>query len=207
MSTTPTKLNIMNSALRKVGSYHLESSDTSSTTYEIVNQAYLDAVLEVFADNIFNFNTRKSTLTAVNATAQTDEPYEYYFNLPSDLNALIALRHPTDHYAITDFDNYNGQIHCNHNSVCIYYTVIPDLSSSATTLPPYLNRVVVLHIAQAIAIELSGSENRHEILHVQYVKALRRARLMEARQGPAQAFIGDYNSRVIESHQGYGSLH
>lgn len=207
MSTTPTKLNIMNSALRKVGSYYLESDDTSSTTYNIVNQAYLDAILEIFADNIFNFNTRKATLTAVNSEAQTDEPWEYYFNLPSDHNALIALRHPTDHYAITDFDNYNGQIYCNHSSVCIYYTVIPDLSSAATTLPAYLNRLVVLHIAQSISIELSGSENRHELLHVQYVKALRRARLMEARQGPAQAFIGDHNSRIIESHQGYGSLY
>lgn len=207
MSTTPTKLNILNSALRKVGSYFLDASDTTSTTYQITNQAYLDAVLEVFSENVFNFNTRKATLTAENSTAQTTEPWEYYFNLPTNHNFLIALRHPTEHYAITDYDIYNGQIHCNHSSLCIYYTIIPDLSSAATTLPAFLNRLVVLHIAQAIAIELSGSENRHEILHAQYVKALRRARVMEARQGAAQAFIDDTSSRVLESHQRYGSIY
>ena len=206
MSTTPTKLNIMNAALRKVGSYFLEADDTTSTTYQITNQAYLDAVLEIFAENKFNFNTKKVELTAVNPTAQTNEPYEYYFNLPSDYNFLVRLSHPTDFYTVSEYDFYNNQLHCNHATIDMCYTFIPDLSSSATTLPAYLNRLIALHMAQSIAIELSGSENRHEILHVQYVKALRRARVMEARQGPAQAFVSDGSSRVLESHQRYGTL-
>ena len=87
----------------------------------------------------------------------------------------------------------------------MYYTFVPDLSTNAAGLPAFLNRLMVLHIAQAIAIELSGSENRHEILHVQYVKALRRARTLEGRQGSAQSFIHDGNSRIIGTHNTYGS--
>lgn len=204
MSTTPTKLNIMNAALRKVGSYFLEADDTTSTTYQISNQAYLDAILEVFAENTFNYNTKKVTLTGV-ANPETD-PYEYYFDFPADYNLLVRINHTSDHYIISDYDFYNNQLHCNHASVSLCYTYIPDLSSSATTLPAYLNRLVVLHMAQSLAIELSGSENRHEILHVQYVKALRRARVLEGRQGPAQAFVSDGSSRVIESHQRYGEI-
>lgn len=206
MATTPTKLNIMNAALRKVGSYFLEADDTTSTTYRITNQAYLDAILEIFSENVFNFNTKKVELTAENSTALENEPYSYFFNLPSDFNFLIRLSHPTELYTISEYDFYNNQLHCNNAAIDICYTFVPDLSSTATTLPAFLNRLVALHIAQAIAIELSGSENRHEILHVQYVKALRRARVLQARQGPAQAFVSDASSRVLDSHKRYGTL-
>jgi hypothetical protein len=206
MATTPTKLNILNSALRKVGSYFLDASDTSSTTYQIVTQAYDDAILEVFSENVFGYNTKQVTLTAINATAYTDTLYEYAFNFPADFNFIINISHPTEFYHITDYQRVNGQLQCNHPSITLTYTYVPDLSSSATTLPAYINRLVVLHIAQAISIELSGSENRHEILNIQYNKALRRARVVEGRQGPAMSFVSDDSSRLIESHQRYGEI-
>jgi hypothetical protein len=196
----------MNAALRKVGSFHLESNDTTSTTYDITNQAYLDAILEVFAENVFNFNTKLVELTALNMSAYTSQPYEYVYNTPSDFNILVKICHPTEHYNITEYKFYNGQLHCNYPKVDIYYTFIPDLSSTATTLPAFLNRLVVLHIAQNISIELSGSENRHEILHAQYIKALRRSRIIEARQGPSESVIDDGTSRFIEVHQRYGKV-
>jgi len=198
----------MNSALRKVGSYHLESDDTTSATYQIVNQAYLDAVLEIFSENIFNYNTKKAALTAVNSESPTtDTQYEYYYTLPSDYNLLIYLTNKDNTAVIADYTFYDNQLHTNEKELCMYYTFVPDLSTSATALPAFLNRLIVLHIAQAIAIELSGSENRHEILHVQYVKALRRARTLEGRQGSAQSFIHDGNSRIIGTHHTYGSIY
>lgn len=206
MSTTPTKLNIMNSALRKVGSFHLEASDTTSATYEVVNQAYLDAVLEIFSENVFNYNTKKATLTAVNSTATTNTLYEYYYTLPTDFNFLNYITNKESTVVIRDYAFYDNQLHTNEKEICMYYTFIPDLSSSATALPPFLNRLLVLHIAYQIAIELSGSENRHEILRMEYEKALKRARVMDARQGAAQTFVGDYNSRIIEAHQRYGKI-
>lgn len=208
MSTTPTKLNILNSALRKVGSYHLEASDTTSATYEIVNQAYLDAILEVFSENIFNYNTKKAALTAVNSESpSTDSQYEYYYTLPSDFNLLTYLTDKEGTSLLTDYTFYDNQLHASEKELCMYYTFVPDLSGNATDLPAFLNRLVVLHIAQAIAIELSGSENRHELLHNQYVKALRRARTLEARQGNPQFFINDRNSRTIATHHSYGSIY
>jgi predicted oxidoreductase len=61
-------------------------------------------------------------------------------------------------------------------------------------------------MAQNMAIELSGSENRHEILHKQYTLALRRARTLEGRQGPAQQYIDDNNSCFVSAHQNYGKV-
>tara|TARA_R100000278_G_scaffold122188_1_gene107739 strand:- start:2283 stop:2903 length:621 start_codon:yes stop_codon:yes gene_type:complete len=206
MSTEATKLDILNSALRMVGSFHLESTDTTSTTYEIANSAYSQAITEVFGDNIFNYNTKFVELTAGNFTANTDEPYHYYYSLPSDFNILIKVCHPTDHYNITDYRFYNGLLHCNDPVIDIYYTFIPDLSSAATTLPAFLTRLLTLHMAQNMSIELSGSENRHEILHKQYTLALRRARTLEGRQGPAQQYIDDGNSCIVSAHQTYGKV-
>ena len=91
MSTTPSKLSILNSALRKVGSFHLDASDTTSTTYEIVNQAYNDAVLEVFAENTFILNTKKLSITPINTTAYTDQQYGYSYDFPDDLNILLYI--------------------------------------------------------------------------------------------------------------------
>lgn len=191
----------MNSALRKVGSFHLDADDTSSTTYEIVNQAYNDAVLEIFAENAFIMNTRKLDATSVNNIPYTDQQYEHSFTFPLQLNILLYITDKDSKQQIHEYAIYNNRLYTDSKEICMYYTDIPDLSVDASSLPPYLNRLIVLHVAQAIAIELSGSENRHELLHVQYTKALRRARVLEARQGPRiEGMINESNSRLIDAH-------
>jgi hypothetical protein len=203
MAIEATKLNILNSALRMVGSYHLESDDETSTTYEIASRAYSQAVTELFGDNIFNYNTKRVSLTGVDATEFKDYTKEYTF--PNDFNLFVRVE-TADDYLAADYRFANGKIYSSEETLKLTYTYIPDLETSASGLPAFITRLLSLHMAQNMAIELSGSENRHEILHVQYVKALRRARAIEARQGPAQAFISDGTSRVIESHQRYGEI-
>tara|TARA_B100001093_G_scaffold520277_1_gene614171 strand:- start:10990 stop:11610 length:621 start_codon:yes stop_codon:yes gene_type:complete len=206
MPTEATKLKILNSALRMVGSFHIDADDETSSTYEIATRAFSQAVTEVFGDNIFSYNTKSVELTAGNSTANTTEPYQYYYNLPSDFNILLKICHPTDHYNITDYSFYNGLFHCNDPVVDIYYTYVPDLSSAATTLPAFLTRLLTLHMAQNMTIELSGSENRHEILFKQYTLALRRARVLEGRSSPAQRYITDGSSSFIQAHCNYGKV-
>jgi len=206
MSTTPTKLNIMNAALRKVGSYFLDESDTTSTTYQITNQAYLDAILEIFSENRFSYNTTRVELSAVNVNPITNRPYENYFELPSNFNTLYYLEHPTQHYKISDYVIEQGTLFANEDSVNLYYTFVPDLEEYAESIPPFLNRVIVLHIAQALSIELSGSENRHEILFQQYMLALRRARVVDGRQGPSQSLMDDSTSTILGTHRTYGTI-
>tara|TARA_R100000951_G_C2618373_1_gene173575 strand:+ start:536 stop:1129 length:594 start_codon:yes stop_codon:yes gene_type:complete len=196
----------MNAALRKVGSYFLDASDTTSTTYELANQAYSDAILEIFAEHRFHFNTKKVTLHAANTTTLTDRPYQYQFQLPSDFNTLHDLEHPTQFYKISDYAIEQDQVYLDEPSINLYYTFIPDLELSAVSLPPFLNRIVVLHIAQALSIELSGSEGRHELLFQQYVVALRRARVISARQGASQSSIDDSTSKILGTQRTYGTI-
>ena len=205
--TTPNITDILNSALRRVGSSRLETGDTSSHLYTTVFEAYNDAVLEIFSENIFNYNTKKAALTATNSTSPTtDTQFEYNYSLPADFNVLKYLTNKENTLLIKDYTFYDNQIHTNEKEMCMYYSYIPDLSSSASGLPAFLNRLLALHIAQSIAIEISGDNNRHEILYIQYTAALKRARVMDARQGGAQTYIGDNNSRIIEAHQAYGSV-
>ena len=203
MSTEATKLDVLNSALRMVGSYHLESTDTTSTTYEIANSAYAQAITELFGDNIFNYNTKRTTITGVTSTEYEDLTYEFTF--PSDFNIFISAETSED-YLATSYRFANGKLYCIHDTLKLTYTYIPDLETSASGLPAFLTRLLTLHMAQNMAIELSGSENRHELLHKQYTLALRRARTLEGRQGPAQQYIDDSNSCFVSAHQNYGEV-
>ena len=51
MAIEANKLEILNSALRMAGSYHINSDDEESTTYEVVSRAYSQAITELFGDN------------------------------------------------------------------------------------------------------------------------------------------------------------
>ncbi|WP_293947464.1 hypothetical protein [Sneathiella sp.] len=146
----------------------------------------------------------KNTTTA--AAISTDfKNYPYQFTLPADYNVFIKAEDEDDRPA-TNYVFSNGFLYCSSPVLNVTYTFVPVIETSATTLPAFLSRLLTLHMAQNMAIELSGSENRHEILHKQYVLALRRARTLEGRQGPAQQYIDSGNSSFISAHQNYGKV-
>lgn len=203
MATEANKLELINSALRMVGSYHLDASDTTSATYEIASRAYAQAVDELFGENIFEFNSKRTSLTGVESTEFGQHKYEY--TLPSDYNLFIGVEDADDH-PYTDYRFANGKFYCTEQTLKFSYSYVPDLDTNASTLPPFLSRLLSLHMAQNMCIELSGSENRHEILHVQYVKALRRARVLEGRSSPAQTYINADNSQFLNAHSHYGKV-
>jgi hypothetical protein len=230
MAITHTKLEIMNAALRMVGSYHLDADDTTSATYEIANRAFEDSVNAVFADNIFQYNTKRvlSTGTATTSLTAGEKPsdsWTYRHEAPSDTNLLLHITDKNSTYILPyTFDGSTAgsgndvpYVFTTEEEIQIYYTFIPDLNStgtnqgeSASRMPSFLVRLLTLHMAQNMSIELSGSENRHEILFKQYTAALRRARLLEGRSSPPQQYIHDGNSSFISSHRyysNYGSLY
>jgi hypothetical protein len=228
MAVTHTKLEIMNNALRMVGSYHLESDDTTSATYEIATRAFTDAVNSVFADNIFQYNTKRyySTGTATSTLNEEDRlTWDYRHTIPDDYNLFLKVTNKEATALLNwTLDGSDGStnddvpyLYTTEEFVQIYYTFIPDLNNEAgvnhgnnpSRMPAFLVRLVALHMAQNMCIELSGSENRHEILYKQYTMALRRARVLEGRSSPAQQYIHDGNSSFITSHRyydNYGSL-
>lgn len=203
MATEANKLEILNSALRMVGSFHIDATDETSSTYEITTRAFAQAVTELFGDNIFNYNTKRSTLTGVASLEFANFGYEY--TLPADFNLFLYVETAED-YLCTNYRFANGKLYADEAQLSLTYTYVPSLEASAAGLPAFLTRLLTLHMAQNMSIELSGSENRHEILHKQYVLALRRARMLEGRQGPAQQYIDDSNSCFISAHQNYGKV-
>ena len=213
-----------------VGSYHLDEDDTVSATYEIANRAFNDAVLEVFGANIFQFNTKHTYLTGTDitslaASAKPNTYWKYRHDAPLDINLFLGITNK-DGFAITDYYlDFTGNtssdidkpfIFTNEENIYLDYTFIPDLDEGVgtgtthgldiRTTPAFLVRLVALHMAQAIAIELSGSETRQETLYNQYTIALRRARVLEGRSSPAQSYINDDNSRILDSHFRYGEV-
>jgi hypothetical protein len=224
------KLEVMNNALRLVGSYHLESTDTTSATYQIADRAFDEANHDIFSSNIFAYNTKHVHLTGSEISGTTpanlkpNTYWKYSFSVPIDFNFFLGVT-DKDGYLITDYwlgfypysastDVDKPTLYCNYSELYLDYTFLPDLDNIAPgthgndirRMPPFLVRLITLHMAQNMAIELSGSENRHEILFKQYTLALRRARMLEGRSSPAQRYITDGTSSFIQAHQNYGSI-
>lgn len=193
------KLDIINSALRMVGSYHLDRLDDGSSTYEITSAAFDQAFLEVFGDNIFGYNKKRVKLAG---TEITDDDFSHSFTLPTDLNIFIKAVNG-EGCIITNYYTESGTLLCNYPTLTMYYSYLP---TELATLPAYLNKLICLHIAQSIVVELSGSENRSVDLQKQYIRALSRARVLSARQGPAQEYIDETTSKFLTARRMYGKV-
>lgn len=226
----------MNHALRHVGSYHLETDDTTSATYEIASRAYEEAILALFAENTFEYNTRRQFSTGTDTSTLSDSAkpsdfwsYRHTLNSggPTQLQQYETLVKVTNKEGnlILDWvlDEYAASgttygevpyLFTTEKDVHIYHSFIPNLDNEtgssrgdrASSLPAHLVRPLILYMAQAMAIELSGSENRQVLLYQQYERSLRRARVVDSRSSPAQRYIHDGNSQLINSHYGYGSV-
>ncbi len=182
--------NLYIACIRNIGvKANIQSGGISSNSFTSIN------VRSVFF---------KNTTTAASISTEFKD-YPFQFSLPADFNIFIKAEDEEDQLS-TDYVFTNGFLFCSSSVLNITYTTVPDIETSATTLPAFLSRLLTLHMAQNMAIELSGSENRHEILHKQYVLALRRARTLEGRQGPAQQYIDSSNSSFISAHQSYGKV-
>ena len=197
MAIEASKLALLNSALRMVGSYHIDSTDESSSTYEIASRSYTQAVTELFADNSFNYNTKRVVLTGVSDSSFTE--YGYKFTLPADFNVFLLVENAND-FVATEYRFANGCLYSAETGLKLTYTYVPTLETTAVGLPKFLTRLLTLHMAQNMCIELSGSDERHELLANQYALALRRAKTLEGRQGPAQEYVTDA-LRMVGSHQ------
>ncbi len=127
------------------------------------------------------------------------------FTLPNDLNLLVKVEDAEDELYNT-YKLANGNLYSSLESLNITYAFLPVIETSAITLPGFLFRLLTLHMAQNIAIELSGSENRHEILHRQYGLALRRAKTLDGRQAPPAQYLDSSMSGFISAHQNYGKV-
>ena len=241
MAITNYQLDIMNNALRLVGSYHLDSNDTTSTTYEIADRAFNQAVHEIFSNNVFQYNTRRITPTGPNIVATSTLPearkpsdkWEYRINLgfagPSndlryvhilDVTSIDGSRRldwVLDNSTFDDGNIYEDvpYLFTTEDKVHIYYAFVPQSDETsgggsqgdtAYYMPPHLANLVSYLMASNMAIELSGSEQRADLLYQRYTLALRRARVMEGRSSPAQQYISDSNSSFINAVRRYGEV-
>lgn len=228
MAVTNTKTEIINNALRLVGSYHIADNDTTSATYEITIRAFEEAANSIFSENIFQFNTKRVYAgpgTAVSTLPDGSSPstdWSHRHTLPDDYNLLIKVVDKsgttildwTLDSSTADVTSDVPYLFTTEEYVNIYYTFIPDLVASsgisqgdqAYRMPAYLARLMSLHIAANSAIELSGSETRADYLYQTYEKALRRARVIEGRSSPAQQYINDSNSSFVNAIKYYGKV-
>jgi len=264
-TTTHTKLDILNSALRLVGSPELSENDTTSVAYTTTNGALRDAAFAIFGTNVFQYNTRRVFLTGNdvnapgyssntppdNSTAgyihQEGSPlpsvFGYMYDLPEEFNLLLKVtskdgKHILD-YQFAGTTSVAGGVDAAGESyiaylsssprlftteaeIQLFYTYIPDLlkdnlairdyetfkesGSNVTRIPDFLYETITLYVAQAICLQLTGSEQRAMALYDRYVRALRRAKVLEGRSSPAMDYINEANSRLLDSHRGYGKV-
>jgi hypothetical protein len=123
-----------------------------------------------------------------------------------------------DHDENVENESSIPRLFTDHSEAQLTYSFVPNLlglgvgnshhtaADQVKRMPEFLYDVVTTYIAQAICVQLTGSEQRADALYERYLKALSRARILEGRSSPVQDFIGDSSSRLLDSHRRYGKI-
>jgi hypothetical protein len=263
--TTFNKLDVLNSALRLIGSPTVESTDTQTVSYQTAEGALKDAQFAIFGTNVFQYNTRRVFMTgadvndpnydplpvnsgiqSVGAEHEEDSPapsvLNYKYELPADFNLILSLTtkdgmynlpyafaghtltgNSNDSSSVTSYVELASSIprlFTDHAEVQMTYSFVPNLLATPADayashevladaiyrMPDFLYEAVALYVAQAICIQLTGSEQRALALYERYQKSLSRARILEGRASPNQDFINENSSRILDSHNRYGTV-
>ena len=172
----------MNSALRMLGSYHLESDETTSSTYEVADRAFDDAVNTIFSQNIFQYNTRRyysASGTATSTLSDADLPNEHWthrhslsFSGPNDKHRYVTLVKVTDksgkHILDWALDNSHATVggvnyedvpylFTTEEKIHIYYSFVPNADNPSLTDQGEGIRFMPPHLAKLVATYMAAN--------------------------------------------------
>jgi hypothetical protein len=168
---------IMNSALRKVGAERIVSEDDNSNRARLVKDAYPRVRDLLLRSHPWNFSTNYSALALVDPQPEDVFDYDYVFALPADCSRVFL----TDLENSDKWEEIAGQrLACDRSEVTVKYG---KRVTDVTKFDDAFAEVLAWMIAADISFALTQSATMAAKVQDDAKKALREARSMDAQVG------------------------
>ena len=177
-------VDIVNSALVKVGAPLIVSLSDSSANAIICNEQYAKSRKKLLSSHPWNFATRRVAL-ALTANTPVYE-YDSEFLLPSDVLRVLETDLPEEEPWEVEFNVDNNKVLlCNSSAVNIKY--IKDITDP-TKFPPYFEEALAWLHASDIAYRITQSLTLAQSLYKAYKLEVAEARSMDAQEAGRQFY-------------------
>lgn len=183
MATSP--VDIMNSALIKLGAECIISEDDSSTRARLCKRRYPSVRDALLRSHPWNFAMAYSQLAEVSPKPDDVFDYERVFQLPSDCLRVISTNLPVD---VRWEEIENGRIAA--DTAEIYVKFVRKISD-VTKFDANFVEVLALALAADIAYSLTQSTAQREEARESLRKELATARSYDAQVGSVRRVISD----------------
>ena len=183
MATSP--VDIMNSALIKLGAERIISEDDSSTRARLCKERYPSVRDALLRSHPWNFAMAYSQLAEVTPKPGDVFDYERVFQLPSDCLRVISTNLPVD---VRWEEIENGRIAA--DTAEIYVKFVRKISD-VTKFDANFVEVLALALAADIAYSLTQSTAQREEARESLRKELATARSYDAQVGSVRRVISD----------------
>lgn len=179
------EVEIMNSALIKLGAERIISPTDENNRARLMNEQYPKVRDELLRSHPWKFAIRRTPLTAIDPKPANYGDYAYVFNLPSDFMRLIELVNCNINEVFDIEDRY---LLGNYAPITIRYI------SRITNVAKYDDNfceVLAWCLAADVAYALTGDKVKSDGAKVMADRALAQARSFNAQQGSVKRFVSD----------------
>lgn len=192
--STATSVSLINRALIALGDAPITALDDGSVQAAVASQIYAPALEEFVSATGWRWAMKAKPVTPHTYGASTyvpaDSRYSFEYVLPSDFLSLYRTDPPCLHELAVAQDgaNVNNFVRVLWTNVTInriYYSGSVDESM----IPPYAQETFVYKLAHQMAIAIQANRSRAEYFYELYMRSLRRAQAIDARQRPTASVV------------------
>ena len=181
-------IDLVSSALTRIGADAISSFDDASWEAEVATQIYAPARDALLSAHPWTFATGQGQLTRLTATPLAD--YTYAYQLPSGFLRAISVGAGTaGDNAVgrgTDYRIHEQRLHSDAEAVVMTYIFRPD----ETAWPPFFDAALIARLMAEFAIPITESTTRSEALHRLAEARFRSAKTADSQQTPPAAIEG-----------------
>ena len=171
-----TQLDLMNTALVKLGAYKTTALNDGSTEADIAGTLYAPVRDAVLTAHPWNFATVSVTLAAPSVTPPVAD-YTYAFDLPADhLRTLSVGANGTS--AGVMFRQIQNRIETDEPTIILTYIA----RGAEADQPPFFDMLLINRLAAEICLPLTENAARAEVFYKLYDRDLTLARTIDAMQ-------------------------
>lgn len=183
------KLKLFNGALRKIGHVRLSVVDEDVKARHVLDNCYDDVIAECLEEGWWNFALRSMKMEA-STSEETEFGYSKIYNKPNDWVRTYAfsadehLKIPIIHY-----QDIRGYWLTDHDPVYVQFVSNGDgYGMDLGAWPQNFVKFVQLALATEICEDITGSDNKMELLSRDRLKALKLAKKLDALNDPVTKF-------------------